>query len=241
LDRAVAADVVLRHLFVPPAQRVEGVRYAAIYRFAEKHSGGDIIDVFCNGTDACFSLTDISGKGVGAALHAGLVKYGIRAFASEDHSPGQLLQRLNHYYSESDAFEGAASFASVFFARYRRAERTISYASAGHEGLLFFSPRGEVKILRVTGPVVGILADAPYDEETFSVEPGSVLLAVSDGITEAREEGNLFGMERLIADARQHDLRNSMEDLACGIARTARNFARNRVIDDMAVLAVCFE
>lgn len=241
LDRAVAADVVLRHLFVPPAQAVEGVRYAAIYRFAEKHSGGDIIDVFCNGTDACFSLTDISGKGVGAALHAGLVKYGIRAFASEDHSPGDLLQRLNHYYSESDAFERAASFASVFFARYRRSERTLSYASAGHEGLLFFNPRGEVKILNVTGPVVGILPDAVYGDETFGVEPGSVLVAVSDGITEARQEGVLFGMDRLIEDLRRFYSGDSMEDLACGIARTAKNFARNRVIDDMAVLAVCFE
>jgi hypothetical protein len=46
LDRAVAADIVLQHLFVPPAQPVEGIRYAAYYRFAEKHSGGDIIDVY---------------------------------------------------------------------------------------------------------------------------------------------------------------------------------------------------
>lgn len=93
-----------------------------------------------------------------------------------------------------------------------------------------------------TGPVVGILPDEPglYSEETIAVEPGSVLLAVSDGITEARNERELFGMERLIGEAAQHPAL-SMEDLACGIARTASNFARNRVIDDMAVLAVTFE
>lgn len=243
LDRAVAADLVLRHLFVPPAKVVKGIRYAAFYRFAEKHSGGDIIDVFrINTSCACLSLTDISGKGVAAALHAGLVKYGIRAFASENHSPAQVLRHLNIYYCGSDDFEGEDSFASVFFARYDPQERKLGYASAGHEGLVLYSAAGDARVLPPTGPVVGILPDEPglYNEETIAVEPGSVLLAVSDGITEARNERELFGMERLIGEAAQHAAL-SMEDLACGIARTASNFARNRVIDDMAVLAVTFE
>lgn len=235
--------MVLRHLFVPPAKTVAGLRYAAFYRFAEKHSGGDIIDVFrISNSDSCFSLTDISGKGVGAALHAGLVKYGIRAFASEDHSPASLLRRLNLYYCGSDDFEGEDSFASVFFARYRTDTRTLEYASAGHEGLLLFDPAGNVRVLAPTGPVVGILGDEPelYSEQRFEVAPGSVLIAVSDGITEARNEGELFGMSRLVGDVRRYS-GGSMEDLACGVARTAVNFARNRVIDDMAVLAVTFD
>jgi sigma-B regulation protein RsbU (phosphoserine phosphatase) len=243
LDRAVAADLVLRHLFVPPARAIDGIRYAAFYRFAEKHSGGDIIDVFrIANTDPCFSLTDISGKGVGAALHAGLVKYGIRAFASENHSPSELLRHLNDYYCGSDDFEGEDSFASVFFARYDPAKHCLSYASAGHEGLALFRSGGGVRVLEPTGPVVGILPDAPqlYSDETIDVRSGDVLIAVSDGITEARNEHELFGMDRLIAEVEAHAA-PSMEDLACGIARTAATFARNRVIDDMAVLAVTFE
>jgi serine phosphatase RsbU (regulator of sigma subunit) len=242
LDRAVAADLVLRHLFVPPARAVHGIRYAAFYRFAEKHSGGDIIDVFRIGNaDACFSLTDISGKGLAAALHAGLVKYGIRAFASEDHSPSALMRRLNMYYCGSDDFEGEDSFASVFFARYDPVGHQLSYASAGHEGLVLFRTDGSVRILQPSGPVVGILPDSPelYSEETLAVSAGDVLIAVSDGITEARNEHELFGMDRLITEVSGHRAR-SMEDLACGVARTAAGFARNRVIDDMAVLAVTF-
>jgi sigma-B regulation protein RsbU (phosphoserine phosphatase) len=242
LDRAIAADVLLRHIFVPPAQTVPGLQYAAIYRFAEKHSGGDIIDVYRCARNVHFSLTDISGKGVGAALHAGLVKYGIRAYATEEHAPRDLLRNLNRFYNENDAFEQSDSFASVFFARYCRPDRTLSYASAGHEGLVFFSPGGDVTVLEPTGPVVGVLADDPhlYADHSLHVESGSVLVAVSDGITEARSGGVLFEMNRLIAVASQYRT-HSVEDLACSIARASAAFANQRVIDDMAVLAVRFD
>lgn len=242
LDRAIAADVLLRHIFVPPAQVIKGLQYAAIYRFAEKHSGGDVIDVYrCGPQSACFALTDISGKGVGAALHAGLVKYGVRAFATEGHPPRKVLRLLNKFYTENDEFEHSDSFASVFFARYNSEARELSYASAGHEGLLFLTARGEVTILQPTGPVVGILPDAPdiYTDGAIHVRTGSVLIAVSDGITEARSDGHLFEMERLVQVALENRTR-SVEDMACSIARSAARFAHDRVIDDMAVLAVRF-
>lgn len=244
MDRAVAADVLLRHVFVPPAQPVEGIRYAAYYRFAEKHSGGDLIDVYrCGDGDVNLSLTDISGKGVAAALHAGLVKYGIRAYATEGLNPRDVLRWLNRFYMENDSFEQSDSFASVFFARYHPIERTLRYASAGHSGVFLIAPEGTAIItLDPTGPVVGVFKDQEnlYTDDLLYVEPGTTLLAVSDGVTEARRDGDLFGMWRLAESAMR--LRDrSLEDLACGIAREAAGFAHNRVIDDMAVLAVTFE
>lgn len=244
LDRAVAADILLRHLFVPPAQPVNGVRYAAFYRFAEKHSGGDVVDVYqCSEGDVNFSLTDISGKGVNAALHAGLVKYGIRAYATERHEPGSVLRWLNRFYVESDAFEHIDSFASVFFARYDCSTRMLSYASAGHSGILVIAPRGTAIVtLEPTGPVIGVFEDNPnlYTDDRMYVAPGTTLIAVSDGVTEARREGELFGMWRL-AEVALKLRERSLEDMACGITRAATTFASNRVIDDMAVLAVTFE
>jgi serine phosphatase RsbU (regulator of sigma subunit) len=243
LERAIAADVLLRHLFVPPAQEIKGTEYAAIYRFAQKHSGGDVIDVYTpgNGT-VCYSLTDISGKGVSAALHAGLVKYGIRAYASEAHRPKTILRSLNRFYMENDEFEGGDSFASIFFARYDSHERSLTYAAAGHEGLLFCPPGGDAIVLGITGPVVGVIPDSPhlYGDNRFTVLPGSVLVAVSDGITEARNRGKFYGMERLVEMVQQYR-DHSMQDLACAVTRSAAAFAHNHVADDMAVLAVRFE
>jgi serine phosphatase RsbU (regulator of sigma subunit) len=242
LDRAIAADVLLRHLFVPPAQPVAGIRYAAYYRFAAKHSGGDVIDVYrCTDGDVHLSLTDISGKGVMAALHAGLVKYGVRAYATEGHEPRNVLRWLNRFYGASDTFERADSFASVFVARYTPKTRMLRYASAGHEGLVLFQSGADPIVLNPTGPVVGVMADtvATYTDERIRVTPEATLVAVSDGVTEARHDGILFGMDRLIGTVAR--LRNgSLEDVACGIAREAGQFELNRVIDDMAVLVVRF-
>jgi serine phosphatase RsbU (regulator of sigma subunit) len=242
VDRAVAADVLLRHIFVPPARTLDGIEYAAIYRFAEQHSGGDVIDMFrcCDGT-LCFSLTDISGKGVGAALHAGLVKYGMRAYANEGHNPAGVLRQLNRFYRENDEFEGSDSFATVLFARYEPQSRCFTYASAGHEGMLFLRPGSAGQALPVTGPVVGILDDNEtlYNDNRFTVERETMFVAVSDGVTEARKQSVLFEMAGLMdVVSRLRD--RSTGDLACSIARAARSFAQDRVIDDMAVLAVRF-
>lgn len=242
LDRAVAADLLLRHLFVPPAQRIEGIDYAAIYRFAEKHSGGDVIDLYqCHGGSVCFSLTDISGKGVEAALHAGLVKYGIRAFASESHRPRDVLRSLNRFYCENDTFEGTDSFASVFFGRFDPDDCTLTYASAGHEGVIAASPRGDMRVLPITGPLIGVFKDEPnlYAEEEIKMERSGLLLAVSDGVTDARTPEEFHGLEPLFR-ALESYTDGSMEDLCCAVARNAVKFSGNRVIDDIAVLAIRF-
>jgi len=242
LDRAVAADLLLRHLFVPPAQRIEGIEYAAIYRFAEKHSGGDVIDVYCcAGEKICFSLTDISGKGVQAALHAGLVKYGIRAFASERQTAGTVLRALNRFYLENDTFERTDSFASVFFSQYDPVDRTLTYASAGHEGIVISLPRDGVQTLAPTGPLIGIFPDEPglFSEVSIKVPPASIVLAVSDGVTEARHGGDLFGMDPLMAALRSNGT-HTMTDLCCEVARSAVRFSHQHVIDDIAVLAARF-
>ena len=243
LDRAVAADVLLRHLFVPPARRIEGVQYAALYRFAEKYSGGDVIDVYqCNGNTVCFSLTDISGKGATAALHAGLVKYGIRAFASEGHRPAVAIDALNRFYHQNNAFEHGTSFATVFFASIDLDKRRLTYASAGHEPVLMVWPDGMVEILSPTGPVVGIFDESPdlFFDRTIDLEPGAVLLAASDGITEARHEGVLFGMDRMGEVVRRHRTA-SMREVATSVVHAAVEFAGTRVVDDMAVLAARLE
>ncbi len=242
LDRAGAADILLRHLFIPPAQEVGGIEYAAMYRFAEKHSGGDVIDVYkrTNG-DVCLSLTDISGKGITAALHAGLVKYGVRAFASEGQPPRAVLRSLNRFYLENDAYEGSDSFASVFYANFDTENCTLTYASAGHEALLISAETGEVQALLPTGPIIGVFADSPeiFYDERIEVKRGSVLVAVSDGVSEARSEDELYGTERLVAVCNE-DYRRTTQDLCGAIVRSAVDFAHNHIIDDMAVIAVRF-
>ena len=191
--------------------------------------------------DVCLSLTDISGKGVTAALHAGLVKYGVRAFASEGQRPRAVLRSLNRFYLENDAYEGSESFASVFFACFNPESCTVTYASAGHEALLLSTETGVARALPPTGPIIGVFADSPniYFDERIEVTRSSVLVAVSDGVSEARGEDELYGIERLI-EVCNKNYQKTTQDLCGAIVRSAAGFAQNRIIDDMAVIAVRF-
>lgn len=101
-----AAEVLIKHLFAPPLHRINGVEYATAYRLAQGAVGGDIVDVyhFDNGNVA-FSIADISGKGAQAAIHAALVKYGLRCYASEGLTPERVLRSLDRVYLENNAFE----------------------------------------------------------------------------------------------------------------------------------------
>jgi serine phosphatase RsbU (regulator of sigma subunit) len=67
----------------------------------------------------------------------------------------------------------------------------------------------------------------------------AVLLAVSDGVTEARGTDRLYGVEPLLKILERYRTR-SMQDICCAVTRSAVSFAHERVIDDMAVLAVRF-
>lgn len=242
LDRAGAADILLRHLFIPPAHEVEGIEYAAMYRFAEKHSGGDLIDVYKSEQDkVCLLLTDISGKGIGAALHAGLVKYGVRAFASEGHGPAAVLRALNRFYIDNDAYERSDSFASAFFALFEAEECALTYAAAGHEALFLSAAGAPPRVLPPTGPIIGVFADSPklFHDERIKVVRGSMLVAVSDGVSEARSFREIFGVDRVL-EVCNGGISRTPEDLCGMIVRSAVDFAAGRISDDMTVLAVRF-
>lgn len=239
-DRA-AAQVLIEHLFAPPAHHIDGLEYATAYRLAHGAIGGDIVDVyhFDNG-DAALSIADIAGKGAQAAIHAALVKYGLRCFASEGLTPERVLRSLDRAYLENNAFERTESFASVFFAIVDKSRQAIMYASAGHEPVILIEPHAPPRRLPPTAPLIGVFDDQHhlFKQRLAEVVPGTLLLATTDGVTEARSpHGDLFGMDRLVAAAEMlrdeppssivAALMDELEDYTGGVFR-----------DDVAMLAV---
>ncbi len=111
-----AAKVLAEHLFARGEARIPGVEYAVGYRLAHGLTGGDIVDVYHFDNDAVsFCIADIEGKGTEAAIHAAMVKYGLRSYASHGLTPERVLRSLDRLYLENNAFERVDSFASVFF------------------------------------------------------------------------------------------------------------------------------
>jgi len=159
--------------------------------------GGDLYDVFpTEGGRVAFSLGDVSGKGLPAALLMGMIQGAVRsnAWFRDTATHEAFAKQLNTLLCNSSA---AAKFASLFWGAYDPARGKLSYVSAGHcPG--FVVRRGQVVRLDSTGPVLGLLQRSTFEQVSVDFAYGDLLVLYSDGIIEAANaKGEEFGEERL--------------------------------------------
>jgi serine phosphatase RsbU (regulator of sigma subunit) len=192
----VAADVQKSLLpSRPPA--VEGARAAGVCIAAE-NVGGDYYDLI---VDTAGRLTliiaDVAGHSVGSALMMAAARGIMRQAVAAGASPGLVLRSTND--ATIDDLTNAGLFITMFCARWDPDDRTLTYASGGHNPPLLRT-RGVLLELDAEGMPAGLLPDVEYIEEVVQLDPGDLLLMYTDGVTEARNiEGEQFGMIRLAA------------------------------------------
>lgn len=235
--------MLVEHLFARSNIEIPGIAYAIGYKLAEGPTGGDIVDVYHYDNDAiAFSIADISGKGAQAAVHAALIKYGLRAYSSEGLTPERVIRALDRLYLENNAFEKQDSFASVFFGCVDPTRRLMNYACAGHEPVILIRPDGVVTTLAPTAPLIGVFDDQHhlFKQSYVEIEPGSLFVGATDGVTEARNKaGELFGMQRF-TEAAVAAREEGEAEVVARILRDTEEFCESRRRDDIAIVVVRF-
>jgi sigma-B regulation protein RsbU (phosphoserine phosphatase) len=188
---------------------VAGWSVAARFR-AARQVGGDFYDAFTLGSDGrriALVLADVCGKGVGAALFMALFRTLVRATLLEVHALGQpdgeVVRRAvgitNDYIASTHG--RANMFATMLVGVVDLAEGSMTYVNAGHEPPAIAGGGAIRARLEPTGPAVGMLPDIPFEVAYASLAPGDVLLAFTDGVTEARAtDGAFYGEDRLLAE-----------------------------------------
>jgi sigma-B regulation protein RsbU (phosphoserine phosphatase) len=116
-----------------------------------------------------------------------------------------LITDLSGLVYESSAPNRYATF---FYAEYNPASRRLVYVNAGHNPpmLLRASEAGapHVERLDVGGPVIGLLPDCAYTQAEVELRAGDLLVAFTDGISEAMTESHEeWGEERLLPVLRE--------------------------------------
>jgi len=242
----VAATILVEHLFPPQFLRLPGMEIALAYRQAgnREHVGGDIIDVYrlLDGTTV-LSIADISGKGVKAAVDAALIKYSMRAYASEGFSPGQILRSLNRLYYEKNLHEGEDSYATAFVAEFDPTTSTLRYASAAHEPVVICEPGRATYELGVTAAMLALFEDPGklFGEASMTLESGTLLVAATDGLTDARaRDGEFFGMQRFMELVDKNRDQKDVQGVLEGILAAILSFSRAGFEDDTAILVARF-
>ena len=238
-----AAALLVAHLFQASDRDIPGVSYAVAYQLAARHSGGDIVDVYQFDNDTvALSIADISGKGTQAAIHAALIKYGLRAYASHGLTPEKTMRAMDRLYLENSTFEQNESFASVFLATVDPERRVLTYASAGHEPVFIVQPQGGVEILKPTAPLIGVFDDQHhlFHQGNVRLERGTMLVATTDGLTDARnQDGEFYGMRRLLAAVEKHQ-KAAPNNVVEAILGEAGAFCGGSWQDDVAILVARF-
>lgn len=184
-------------------------------------------------------MGDVAGKGISAALLMATLQSSLRAqvrSASDGRSAvstSALVARLNEQLFADTSPEKYATF---FFSVYDDSEKTLVYTNAGHLPPLLFRG-GEASRLDVNGMVVGAFPFAQYGESRLELEPGDLLLAYTDGVTEPENEyGEMFGEQRLIEVVRRH-LDGNLEDVARQVMIGVQEWTGSPELqDDMTIL-----
>jgi sigma-B regulation protein RsbU (phosphoserine phosphatase) len=199
--------------------------------------GGDYYDFIpIDGGRVALCVADVSGKGIPAALLMANLQATIRSQTLAGVSPADCARRSNRLlYRSTDI----GRFATCFYGVLDVGSGRLDYSNAGHDHPLVLKPGGAEEALVAGGPVLGAFDDQGYEEGSITLEPGQVLVAYSDGITESFDrEGRPFGIGGLRATlARAHGgcARDILEQILAAASAHAGSHAQS---DDMTLVVM---
>ncbi len=237
--RATALARTLQASFLPPAiVPIPGLDVAGAYRPAGDGSevGGDFYDVFQTGAGTWgVVLGDVCGKGASAAVLTALARYTVRAEALRAPCPSAVLVALHEALLRSHPDH----FCTALFVVLEPGadEARVTVASGGHHLPLCVRRDGTVESVGEPGAILGILDTPPLPDVTTSLDRGDMMVLYTDGVVEARRNGEFFDEERLRAAVLSATTMDA-QHVANTVVAAAIEFQEGDPRDDIAVVAI---
>jgi serine phosphatase RsbU (regulator of sigma subunit) len=233
MARAVQAGLLPGQL-----PRIPGFSLAVDWRSA-REVAGDFYDIFPL-TDGRWGMViaDVSGKGAPAALYMAMVRSLIRATVEGTPRPAEVLMQVNRaLFAQSSA----KMFATAFYAILDPTTRTLTCANAGHNQPIVrrASAPAQTEQLPRGGLPIGMFGEVNLADETLDIAPGDVLVAYTDGLTEAfNASREMFGEERLIQIVGAHPTASPQEILDAIMAQVTAFAGGVPQSDDITLLVM---
>jgi phosphoserine phosphatase RsbU/P len=243
-DLALAREIQAGFLpDAPPA--FPGIEIAVSHR-ASQMVGGDYYDflaVQAEGREALLLVVaDVEGKGAASALVMANVQATLHALADHVEPLEKLPATINHKLlmgSRAAMAQGRATkYLSMFLALVESGGRNFRYVNAGHVPPAVIRADGRVEWLETGGTIVGLLPEVQFECGTVALAQGDLLVACTDGITEAMDEvGAEFGRPRLVelVTGLRHD---SPEKIMQAVLREVEKHSRGGTYEDDRILLV---
>jgi serine phosphatase RsbU (regulator of sigma subunit) len=230
------ADTMQRSLLPRSRPVVEGLEVGEVYEpSARVEVGGDVYDFLAlDDGRLAVVLGDVTGHGVDATADMAMAKFVFRSLAREHPEPADFLAAANEVICSEI---GPGKFISMTYVVVDGVGGNVAGASGGHPSPRIVLPDGSLRMLEARGLVLGIDGGQEYPESHAELPPGASLVLYTDGVVEARSDGELYGDERLdalLAERRELPARA----LAAAVAEDAREFAGGDLSDDLAVVVI---
>lgn len=178
---------------------------------AAKEVGGDYYDFIENEKRLYFTLGDVSGKGLPAALLMSTIQAQTRLLVQRqpDIGPDEILTELNRItWQLSDS----AQFATMVVGCIDFETDAISIANGGHNYPIIVRRDKSLEEITEQSLLIGAIEEVQYSIGKVSLSSGDMLVISSDGIDEAWDtEENDFSLERLYSIAKANNDRSASE------------------------------
>lgn len=239
-DQAERTAQTLQSSLLPPSLTdIPGAAIASLYLPAEADEvGGDFYDLF-QLEDGGWALVigDVSGKGPEAAAVTALARNAVRTASLTVSEPREILALANRAMLIGRSEELVESFCTLLIAYLQASEEgfEVKVASAGHPAALVLRANGEHEEVAGGGPPLGWFRDAEFATREEVLRGGDALVLYTDGLTDARSEGMLIGVDGII-----HALNRNGEDAVVLAKRLVDTLSSGAVTtsDDVAALVL---
>lgn len=196
------AGAVQKRMLPEITPRFDGIQLAAKYQPSQE-IGGDFYDLFKVHDKLGILVGDVVGKGVVAGMLMSAVRATVRAYADLSEDLDRVMNRTNDAVCRDTT---VSEFVTMWYGTICPNTRVLSSVVAGHDMpfLLRRNESGGYTQIKIPGEgmVVGVIPGERYDMTETQLLPGDILIAFTDGITDAANfENQRFGKKRLLESA----------------------------------------
>ncbi len=239
-DLAVASEIqqaILPRVF-PPFPELVGVIDLAASMIPAKEVGGDFYDFFRIDDDRIgFTIADVSGKGIPAAIFMAVSRTLIRATGIRGVTPSDCLTYANKLLAAESV---DCMFVTVFYGILNIHNGEISYCNAGHNPPYILKRNGKIDALPMsTNPMVGAIDGIDYQQTSMKLEHGDTLVMFTDGVTEAInlsfEEYGEQRLEQLLSKVTTADCREIIDMVKADVKSFTEGAEQS---DDITMLTI---
>ncbi len=235
IARSIQMNFLPKHF--PPFPEKQEFDIFAVLESA-REVGGDLYDFFLLDEDHLFfSIGDVSGKGVPAALFMAASKMLMKGTAHLKLAPAEILERVNRELCWENE---SAMFVTVFCGIFCLKTGELLYSNAGHNPPVLLHASGQAEwLILPEGFMLGPFEESRYETCSIVLTPGDTLILYTDGVTEAMNAEKKIYSDGKLLETVMHSGNPSVEGLVREIVQSVHDYAGGEPqSDDITLLAL---